>query len=169
MTAAGPSRRPRLSRQAGKARRPWLSRQAGQARRPWLSRQAGQAGRPRLSRQAGQATVELVLVLPYFALMLLAVVQVGLVVRARILVTHAAREAARAAAVGAADGEVRIAALDAADLDPTRLAVFVRRAGGRATVELRYAEPTDVPLVGPLVGDAVLEARATMLLEPPGG
>jgi len=109
--------------------------------------------------------VELALVMPFFALMLLALVQVGLLVRTRVLVTHAAREAVRSAAVGVSDGGVRSAALVASDLDPGRLTVSVRRAGGRAIVELRYAEPTDVPLVGPLVSDAVFEARATMLLE----
>ena len=103
--------------------------------------------------------------MPFFALMLLTVVQVGLLVRARVLVTHAAREAVRSAAVGASDGEVRRAAVAAADLDPQRLQVRVRRVNGRATVELRYMEPTDVPVVGPLVDDAVFEARATMRLE----
>ena len=109
--------------------------------------------------------MELALVVPFFALMLLAVAQVGLLVRTRVLVTHAAREAVRSAAVGAGDGEVRSAAVAAADLDPRRLVVSVRRDGGRATVDLRYTEPTDVPLVGPLVGDAVFEARAAMRLE----
>ncbi len=103
--------------------------------------------------------------MPFFALMLLAVVQVGLLVRARVLVTHAAREAVRSAAVGVSDGQVHSAAVAAADLDPRRLVVSVRRAGGRATVQLIYTEPTDVPLVGPLVGDAVFEASATMRLE----
>ncbi|MCY4665284.1 MAG: pilus assembly protein [Acidimicrobiaceae bacterium] len=139
----------------------------GHGRRHGRVTGAGPRHRPRPSRQAGQATVEFVLVMPFFALMLLAVVQVGLLVRARVLVTHAAREAVRSAAVGVADGEVRAAALAAADLDPRRLRVSVRRANGRATVELRYAEPTDVPLVGSLVGDAVFEARATMRLEQP--
>ena len=105
------------------------------------------------------------LVAPFFALMLLAVIQVGLLVRTRVLVTHAAREAARAAAVGAGDSEVRAAAVGAADLDPTRLQVRVRRAGGLATVELSYRDPTDVPVVGPLVGDATFSAGATMRLE----
>ena len=103
--------------------------------------------------------------MPFLALMLLTVVQVGLLVRTRVLVTHAAREAVRSAAVGAGDGEVRSAALAAADLDPRRLQVLVGRSGGRATVDLRYVEATDVPLVGPLVGEAVFEARATMRLE----
>ena len=47
----------------------------------------------------GQATVEFALVLPLLAVLLLAVVQVGLVVRDQVLLTHAAREAARAVAV----------------------------------------------------------------------
>ena len=102
---------------------------------------------------------------PFLALMLLTVVQVGLLVRTRVLVTHAAREAVRSAAVGAADREVWSAAIAAADLDPQRLYVVVHREGGRATVELRYAEATEVPVVGPLIPEAVFEARATMRLE----
>ena len=109
--------------------------------------------------------MEFALLMPFLALMLLAVVQVGLLVRARVLVTHAAREAVRSAAVGVSDGEVRSAAIAAADLDPRRLAVAVRRANGKATVQLLYTEPTDVPLVRPLISDVVFEARATMRLE----
>ncbi len=103
--------------------------------------------------------------MPFFALLLLAVAQVGLLVRARVLVTHAAREAVRSAAVGVGDGEVRSAAIAAADLDPTRLTVTVQRSGGRATVRLLYNEPTNVPLVGSLMSDVVFEGRATMRLE----
>lgn len=105
------------------------------------------------------------LLMPFFALMLLVVVQVGLLVRTRVLVTHAAREAVRSAAVGGDDPAVRSAAVDAADLDPSRLTVEVRRVDGNATVRLVYRDPTDVPLVGVLVTDAVFEARATMRLE----
>ena len=47
----------------------------------------------------GQAAVELALVLPLVVALLLAVVQVGLIVRDQVLVVHAAREAAREAAV----------------------------------------------------------------------
>ena len=127
--------------------------------------------RLRVPGQSGQSTVEFVLVAPFFALLLLAVVQVGLLVRTRVLVTHAAREAVRSAAVGGSDQEVRTSAAAAAELDPLRLHVLVRREGGRATVELRYVEATDVPLVGALMGDAVFEASATMRLEqlPPLG
>ncbi len=115
----------------------------------------------------GQATVELALLLPFVALVLLAVIQVGLVVRSRILVTHAAREGARVAAVGGSDGEVRRAVAVAGDLPIHRLDVEIRRSGGVATVTVSFRDPTDVPLVGSLVGDAEMQAVATMRLEEP--
>ena len=42
-------------------------------------------------RDRGQSTVEVALLLPFVALLLLAVVQVGLVARDQVLVVHAAR------------------------------------------------------------------------------
>jgi Flp pilus assembly protein TadG len=116
----------------------------------------------------GQATVEVALVLPLLVLFLLAVVQVGLVVRDQVLVTHAAREAARAAAVDPQPAAAREGALAAARLDPARLTVELSGAtttGGRVTAVVRYRSPTRVPLVGPLVGDRELVARATMRVE----
>jgi len=115
----------------------------------------------------GQATVESALLLPFIALMLLAVIQVGLVVRSRVLVTHAARVGVRVAAVGGSDDEVRRATAVAGDLAIQRLEVEVRRAGGVATVIVSFRDPTDVPLVGSLVGDAKMTAVARMRLETP--
>ncbi len=37
--------------------------------------------------------------------------------------------------------------------------------GSEVTVQLDYDEPTDVPLVGPLLGDVALHAGATMRVE----
>lgn len=123
------------------------------------------AGLAERLNQRGQSTVELALLLPVLALLMLALIQVGLLVRVRVMVTHAAREAAREAAVGGGDDDVRRAAAAAADLDPRRIAVEVSRAGERVTVNIRYDDPTDVPIVGALLGDARFEARATMRLE----
>lgn len=118
--------------------------------------------------ERGQATVEAALVLPLVATMLLAVVQVGLLVRAQVMVTHAAREAARTAAVDA-DADAPVFAAEAAStLDPERLTVHVRgRAGtgSRVQVEVQYRAPTDVPLVGSFLGDVTLRATATMRVE----
>jgi TadE-like protein len=123
---------------------------------------------PRLGRacphERGQATVELALVLPLVVFGLLAILQVGLVVRDQVAVIHAAREAARAASV---------------DRDPGRAAAAARRVLARAevhvgarpavgqpiTVEVMYHDRTDLPLVGPLFPDPDLHASASMRVE----
>lgn len=116
----------------------------------------------------GQATVEAALVLPFVALLLLAVVQVGILVRAQVLVTHAAREAARAAAVDPDPSAAVDAAEHASSLDATRMRVDVEGRGLRGshvTVRVTYDAPTDVPLIGGLIGEVHLEGEATMRVE----
>lgn len=114
----------------------------------------------------GQAAVELALVLPLVCTLLLAVVQVGLVVHMQLVVVHAAREGARAASVDPARDAASVAVLGGTPLDPRHTEVEVDDAGdGRVRVEVRYSMPTDVPLVGALVGDLVLAATAVMRVE----
>jgi Flp pilus assembly protein TadG len=116
--------------------------------------------------EKGQAAIELALCLPILALLLLALVQVAVVVRDQVAVVHAAREGARAAAVtgaGPADGVA--AAREAVRLDPGRLDVDAAR-GEVVRVVVSYRSPTDVPLVGRLVGDVTLRATAVMRSEP---
>lgn len=118
--------------------------------------------------ERGQAAVELAISLPLLAVLALALVQVGLVVRDQVLLTHAAREAAREAAVSADPADIRAAALDGTRLDGARLELDVRgrgRPGSRVQVVLRYAAPTAVPLVGALVGDVRLRATVSMRVE----
>ena len=120
----------------------------------------------------GQATVELALVLPLVAALLLVVLQVGLVLRDHLLVAHAAREAARAAAV--ADGDPGAAATRAArrsgGLDPDRLVVRTSPAAGGDAVRVvvTYRSATDVPLVGALLPDVSMTGDAVMRSEVPG-
>jgi Flp pilus assembly protein TadG len=114
--------------------------------------------------------VEVALLLPFLATMLLAVVQVGLVVRDQILVTHAAREAARSAAVDPSPAAAREAAIHGSGLPATRLEVTLSHRGGpgsRIGAVVVYRTPTEVPLVGRLVGELTLEAEATMRVEDP--
>ena len=47
----------------------------------------------------------------------------------------------------------------------TALEVEVVPGGGRVTVVVRFDAPTNVPIVGALVGDLALDAEATMRLE----
>ena len=116
----------------------------------------------------GQASVELALVLPLVMLLLLAVVQLGLVVRDQILVVHAAREAVREAAVDPAADAPRRAALASSTLSDTRLTVTTTgrgAVGSRVRVEVAYRASTGVPLLGAAMGDVTLRASATMRVE----
>lgn len=102
--------------------------------------------------------------MPVVVMSLLAVVQVALVVRAQVLVVHAAREAARTASV---------------DRDPARAVAAARRVTAGATVEqgarpgvgepnrvtVRIRYRTALPLVGVLFPDPELSATAVMGIE----
>jgi Flp pilus assembly protein TadG len=119
----------------------------------------------RRRRDGGQATVEVALVLPVVVLLLLAVVQIAQVGRAHVLTIHAAREAARAAAVGEPDATAVRAAVAAGGFPTHRARVSVQRAGADVTVEVRYRQATVVPIVGALLGDVGHRASATMRVE----
>ena len=119
----------------------------------------------------GQATVEFALALPLLAMLLLAVVQVGLVVRDQAVLTHAAREAARAVAVRDTTGGpaelvrvARQAARSAAGraLEDDRLTVEAVERGGSVTVRLGYRSPLTVPLLRFPRKDVRLAAFALM-------
>ena len=115
----------------------------------------------------GQATVEVALVLPFLVVLLLAMAQVGLIIRAQVMVIHAAREAARAVAVDAT-ADAQGAALLASTLDPGRTTVDVSGSldpGGHVTVTVGYVVESSIPLAGAIIGDVELDAEATMLVE----
>jgi len=124
----------------------------------------------RRGRDRGQASVELALLLPVVVLLLLAVLQVGLMARDVVLVTHASREAARAAATDPAPSAALGAARSSSGLDPDRLSVDVSgrgKAGSRVRVEVTYRSPTAVPIIGALLGDRTIKSSATMRVEGP--
>lgn len=120
------------------------------------------------ARDRGQAAVETAMVLPLIMAVALALVQVGLLVRDHVLVVHAAREAARAAAVNPTTEAATSAALAATNLDPNRMLVQTdggRTTGGllRVTVSFR-AEPS-VPLVGRLFPSVTIQEALTVRVE----
>jgi Flp pilus assembly protein TadG len=114
----------------------------------------------------GQATVELALCLPLLFLFMLGIVQLVVIVRDQLAVQLAAREAARAAAVAtpsaaAAQG----AATRAVALRPLMVATGVSI--DTVTVTVSHITHTDVPMIGALLPDITVTAKATMALEPP--
>ena len=119
----------------------------------------------RCTRSSGQATVEFALLLPVAVVALLVVAQIGLVVRTRVMVTHAAREGIRVAAVGGSDAEVTAAVIDAGSLDPARLTVGVTRDATVVRVLLVYVMRTDVSVVGVLLNDPEMSSLAAMYRE----
>ncbi len=115
----------------------------------------------------GQATVELTLALPVVVLALLLVVQVALVARAQVLVTHAAREGARAEAVQPGSGPAVARATPGLAAGQMSVQVSGGGTGSLVTVAVRYRARTDVPLVGLLLGTPTLTARVSMRVEEP--
>ncbi len=120
--------------------------------------------------QRGSAAVEFALILPLVMVMVLALLQVGLVVKDQLVVVGAARAGAREAAVSPDDERAREAARDAAvTLRSDQLDVDVRRDGGVGTavvVTVRYPAPAVVPFVHWLFPSTIqLQAAATMRQE----
>ena len=110
--------------------------------------------------------MEFALVLPLILVIALALVQVGLLVRDRLLVEAAARAGARTAALQPDPGVVHDDALAAAPaLDPAGLEVAVHRTGTQGdpvTVTVAYTAAIKVPLVSWLFGPGVtMGASAT--------
>jgi Flp pilus assembly protein TadG len=123
---------------------------------------------PRRRPEGGQATVELALTLPFVAVLLLAVVQVLVVAHAQQRIEHAAREAARVAAVGDDPEAVRRAAALGVGGGASALDVEIRSVdGGLVEVTVRRRFATDVPVVGALTPDLALVGRATFRREGP--
>ena len=118
--------------------------------------------------ERGQATVELALVLPLAVLLALVVVQLGVIAVDLVLVHHAAREAARAAAVEPTTSAAREAAVGSSSLDRDRIVVELdggSETGDQTTATVVYRASTSVPLVGPLIPDVTLRASVTMRVE----
>ena len=122
------------------------------------------------THERGQTTVELALCVPIVALLLAAVVEVGLVVADQGRVWHAAREAARVATVDDDPASIR-AAIEATGLHGVEVAVeprsIYRRQGEPVTVSLGYRPRGHLPLVRELVDRIELRASATMRVEQP--
>lgn len=125
---------------------------------------------PKPQGQGGQATLELALTLPVLALLLAALVEVGLVVSDQARLWHAAREAARVAAVDADADDIQAAA-ERPGLRPLQVDVSpdprLRRQGDPVTVRVAYSPDSRIPLFHSLLERVELEARGVMRIEQP--
>lgn len=120
----------------------------------------------------GSSLVEFALVAPLLVLLLMGILDFGRLFQAWLVVTHAAREGARSAAVGKSSSEVRDQVfLASPGLDPNLLTITTQNAqgatGSAVTVQVTYP----VSMVTPLIGDILpqnpyaVTASAVMRLE----
>jgi Flp pilus assembly protein TadG len=109
--------------------------------------------------ERGSAVVEFALVMPLLLLVALALVQIAVIGRDRLVLEHAARAGAREAAVDPDDAVVRsVVAGAAAPLDPSDVAVDIQRVGtfgDPVVVRVAYDVPVAVPLAGWLLPASV--------------
>ena len=103
--------------------------------------------------------------MPFLVLLLMCIIQTALVARDAVLVSHAARVGARIASVERSLDRVRSAVIEATPLDPARLDVERQAAGDLVRVTVHYRSPTEVPLVGALIGDVGMTESAAMPVE----
>jgi len=123
--------------------------------------------------QRGQALIELALLLPFLLLLLLGIMEFGRTFHAYLTITYAAREGARAGALGEDDPVVqaKIATITKG-LESTRLRVEIspepaaRQWGEELTIKVHYDLPIIMPLIGAIVPNPLpLEAATTMRIE----
>lgn len=120
--------------------------------------------------QGGQATIELALCLPLLAALAGAIMWVAGIATDHVRVWHAAREAARIAAVDAdidaIEGAATAGGLE--DLDVVvEPAPEARTRGEAVTVTVSYRPAVGIPLLGVIAPGLVMSAHSTMRIERP--
>ncbi|NOX28539.1 MAG: pilus assembly protein [Actinobacteria bacterium] len=121
----------------------------------------------RRTNDSGAAAVELALILPIFVMLAFGIIAFGLGYNQQLVVTRAAREAARTMAVTDSVASARAAAFNAADsLDPGSLSISLTSCGPTpdlddvATADISYPYAYEIPFVGSY--NVTLQGRATM-------
>lgn len=131
--------------------------------------------RLKLNNQKGQALVEMALILPLLLLLLFGIFEFSRIYSAQLIVTHSAREGARAAAVGTLDAEVedlmklRVSALS---LNPDLLNINIapahnnRSRGESVSINIEYPVKIFAPIISRIVGNPyVVKSEVTMRVE----
>jgi Flp pilus assembly protein TadG len=101
--------------------------------------------------ERGQNLVEFALIVPFFLLLVFAIVDFGMGFHAYITITNSAREGARLGAVGGTAGEIETKVRSTADsLDDDKMTVTVVNAEGDPGEEVEVQVEYDYDLITPL-------------------
>lgn len=121
----------------------------------------------------GQAMVEMALVLPVLILIMFGIIEFGRVFNSYLVVTNAAREAARVGVVGATDTEIintvknAAGTLKVSKLNWNITPSATNRVRG-ASLKIKVTYPVDIyaPVIGSLIGDPyMVTAQSVMRVE----
>lgn len=130
-------------------------------------------GKGLLKSKKGQSVIETALVLPIVILILTGIIDFGIMFSNYILITSISREAARAAALGFTDSDVKLVAQDMAQmLDKDRMHMKIypaeayREKGSEVSVTVEYKNVMFTPIVSSVVGSPVkLTSKTIMRVE----
>ena len=117
-----------------------------------------------LIKYEGQATVEFALVIPVIAIFLLLIVQVGLVVEKKILVTNSSREAARILSVE--NNSERAVAKAQEILKDANVSISRPSTQGEyLTVTVSKVVKSNMPILGVIFPDVTVSSKTSMRIE----
>ncbi|MHB1419234.1 MAG: TadE family protein [Bacillota bacterium] len=126
----------------------------------------------RENNEKGQAMVELAMILPVLIILLFGVIEFGRIFQAYLTVTYAAREGARAGAIGNSDTQVvEVVSSASIGLDTSLLAVDIsptgiREPGEALTVSVIYPVTVKAPFLEAVFPDPLLvKGKAVMRVE----
>jgi Flp pilus assembly protein TadG len=116
------------------------------------------------SSEAGQSTVEFALIIPVVAIFLMLILQVGLVVRQKILVTNSSREAARILSVENDFGKATMKAKETVN-DAKVIISRPANQGEYLTVTIKDVVKSKIPILGVIFPDISVTSKTTMRVE----
>jgi Flp pilus assembly protein TadG len=116
----------------------------------------------------GQSLVETALTLPIILFLLMAILDFGMAMNNYILISNAAREGARAAAVGSSDNEIRTLISNyTSELNNQNITVSItpsdstRKKGDEISVLIKYQYSLITPIAGKIFGNSILLQKST--------
>ncbi len=106
----------------------------------------------------GQTLVEFAIILPIFLMFLFGIIQYGIIFSGQLIVSSAARDGARMAAVGKSDTDIKQAIVEKTalmpflNIDSNTISVSPERLSRREGVDVIVQVPASIDIVMPMVG-----------------
>jgi Flp pilus assembly protein TadG len=126
-----------------------------------------------INNQRGQALVELAIIMPILLMLIFGITEFGRIYSSNLIINNAAREGARAAALGAPDEDIIIIINDRCTfLDTTQLNIEItpvpleRISGNPVSIDVEYPVKIYAPIISAITGDPYLvSAQVIMRVE----